>query len=313
MVRGGVGVGVGADDVNGLNNRSLDEIESGSVDIAPTDVIRRRTIVSGAITAEFVHITKCEWIECHYRGPRHLLIAYEQGASREGVTLVDGLPPSSLRDLRNKFTFVPAGHDYRERQELRSLSRMTYVYFDPARMPVLTETGDTSLLPRLHFENGALWETTYKLMGVAENAGDDDRLYLEALGTVLAHELARLEPGTSHAQTLVRGGLAMWQQRIVTAYIEEHLPEQISLAALAALVRLSPYHFCRSFKQSFGMPPHRYHTSRRIERAKTLLAKPEPSVTDIGLKVGFSQTSSFTAAFRRATGVTPTAYYRSLG
>jgi AraC family transcriptional regulator len=62
----------------------------------------------------------------------------------------------------------------------------------------------------------------------------------------------------------------------------------------------------------FGLPPHRYHTSRRIERAKALLAKPVFSVTDIGLTLGFSETSSFTAAFRKATGLTPTAYHRSL-
>jgi AraC family transcriptional regulator len=61
------------------------------------------------------------------------------------------------------------------------------------------------------------------------------------------------------------------------------------------------------------MPPHRYHAMRRIEHAKALLAKPAPSVTEIGLAVGFGQTSSFTAAFRRGTGVTPTEYHRSLG
>ena len=81
-------------------------------------------------------------------------------------------------------------------------------------------------------------------------------------------------------------------------------------AAFAQLVRLSPYYFCRAFKQSFGLPPHRYHNRRRIELAKTLLAKLTPSVTEIGLAVGFSETSSFTAAFRKATGLTPTGYRR---
>ena len=180
-------------------------------------------------------------------------------------------------------------------------------------MPVLSETTAADLAPRLHFENAALWDTTLKLTKLIESAGADNRLYLEALGTVLAHELARLDPGVAPAQPQLRGGLAAWQQRIVTDYIEEHLDQQISLATFAQLVRLSPFHFCRAFKQSFGIPPHRYHTSRRIEHAKTLLAKPAPSVTDIGLALGFSQTSSFTAAFRRATGFTPTGYYRSLG
>ena len=57
------------------------------------------------------------------------------------------------------------------------------------------------------------------------------------------------------------------------AYIEEHLAEQIPLKTLAQLVRLSPCYFCRAFKQSFGVPPHRYHSARRIEQAKALLAR----------------------------------------
>jgi AraC family transcriptional regulator len=132
------------------------------------------------------------------------------------------------------------------------------------------------------------------------------------LGRVLAQELLRLQQGSAPTKQLVRGGLAAWQQRIVTTYIEEHLAEPILLATLAELAGLSTYHFCRAFKQPFGLPPHRYHTSRRIEHAKTLLAKPALSVTDIGMTVGFSETSSFTAAFRKATGLTPSAYHRSL-
>jgi AraC family transcriptional regulator len=115
--------------------------------------------------------------------------------------------------------------------------------------------------------------------------------------------------GAQRIEAPARGGLASWQQRIVIAYIEEHLAEQIPLAGL---VRLSPYYFCRAFKQSLGLPPHRYHNTRRIEQAKILLAKPAPSVTDIGMTVGFSDTSSFTTAFRKATGLTPSAYHRSL-
>jgi AraC family transcriptional regulator len=56
----------------------------------------------------------------------------------------------------------------------------------------------------------------------------------------------------------------------------------------------------------------RYHASRRIGRAKALLAKSTCSLTDVALTVGFCETSSFTAAFRKATGLTPSAYHRSL-
>ena len=141
---------------------------------------------------------------------------------------------------------------------------------------------------------------------------ENDR-YCEALGVIVAHELLRIQRHASHREPPTRGGLAVWQQRIVVGYIEEHLAEPISLAELAKLVRLSSYYFCRAFKQSFGIPPHRYHINRRIERAKALLANPAQSVTEIGLALGFSETSSFSVAFRRTTGITPTEYRRTLG
>ena len=123
---------------------------------------------------------------------------------------------------------------------------------------------------------------------------------------------ARMNEIGPSAVSDMRGGLPGWQQKKLARYIEEHLAEELSLSSLARLVRLSPFHFSRAFKESFGMPPHRYLTSRRIERAKALLVKRKLSVTEIGFDVGFSETSSFTSAFRKVTGETPTEYRRSL-
>ncbi len=173
---------------------------------------------------------------------RHLLAVYEQGVRRDGDTFVEGLPRSSLRDLKRKLTFVPAGHEYHERQEPRVLTRVVYFYFDPAKMPTHSENGaeNAPLAPRLFFEDAALWDTALKLKRLIESGSSDNRLYLEALGVVLAHELVRLNAGAPRVDAPVRGGLAAWQQRIVTGYIEEHLGEQIPLATMAQLVRLSP-------------------------------------------------------------------------
>jgi AraC family transcriptional regulator len=109
-----------------------------------------------------------------------------------------------------------------------------------------------------------------------------------------------------------RGGLAAWQVRVTRDFIEEHVAEQISLAELARLTRLSPIHFCRAFKRSVGLPPHQYQLRRRIERAKALLADPSHSVTSIALECGFSLPGGFATAFRRATGMTPSAFRRVL-
>lgn len=109
-----------------------------------------------------------------------------------------------------------------------------------------------------------------------------------------------------------KGGLTAWQQRVVAAYIDEHLADPLPLATLSSLVRLSPFHFCRVFRQSFGDPPGRYHAARRIERAKILLGNPDLSITAIGVMVGFRETSSFTKAFRRTAGLPPSDFRRKL-
>jgi AraC family transcriptional regulator len=284
------------------------------VEIYPPDAVKRRTVTWDGMAAEMVQAMSCEKIELRFRAPLHLLAVCFQGMRSDGDTFVEGLPRSRLRDVSRKLTFVPAGHEYHEWQEPRVLTRVVYFYFDPAKMPTYLEAGvaPAPLAPRLFFEDVTLADTALKLKRLMENAGADSGPYFEALGIVLAHELVRLNAGFSRIEAPVRGGLAAWQERTVTAYIEEHLAEQIPLATLAQLVRLSRYYFCRAFKQSFGMPPHHYHVHRRVEHAKSLLAKPGSSVTDIGLALGFSETSSFTTAFHKTIGLTPTAYRRSL-
>jgi len=284
-----------------------------AVEVYPPDVVRRRAVAWDGLAAEVVQATRREKLEFRFRAPLHLLTVCDQGIRSDGDTFVEGLPRSRLRDARRKLTFVPAGHAYHEWQQPRVLTRIVYFYFDPARMPAPAEASaaPVPLAPRLFFDDTALIDTALKLMRLIEHAGAECGPYFGALGSVLAHELVRLNAGAASIEAHVRGGLAAWQQRIVDDYIEEHLAEQISLASLAQLVRLSPYYFCRAFKQSFGMPPHRYHNSRRIERAKALLARPVSSVTTVGFTVGFGETSSFSAAFRKTVGCTPTAYRRA--
>jgi AraC family transcriptional regulator len=243
-----------------------------------------------------------------------MLVIVEEGFRVSGESWVEGLPRSTLRDLRRKLTFVPAGHRYHEWQQPSQLSRAIYCYFYPRTIQLELDPGESDLLlaPRLFFENTALWETALKLRRLLDAPSLNSGLCFEALGVVLAHELVRPDARSGRDGPRSRGGLAGWQQRSVLEFIEENLAENISLTKLAGLVQLSPYHFCRAFKHSLGLPPHRYHTSRRIERAKAMLATSHVSVTNIGMTIGFSDTSSFTAVFRKTTGMTPTEYRRAI-
>ncbi|WP_213742739.1 AraC family transcriptional regulator [Bradyrhizobium sp. dw_411] len=291
-----------------------------TVEIAPGRSVRRSGMEWHGMGVELVQVTAQERVDYSFRSSRHLLAVYQQGVRRDGESDIEGAPRSTLRDVAGKLTFVPAGHHYREWYDPRTPISVTYFYFDPTALDI---DGNESLVdipfsPRLFFEDTAIQNTAAKLRQAIETPGGASQLYIEALGVVLIHELVRLNRGATQSVAsvrgdLVRGGLASWQQRIVTSYIEEHLSEQIPLATLARLARLSTFHFCRAFKQSFGVPPHRYHTNRRIEQAKAMLAERKHSVTEVGLTVGFSETSSFTAVFRKITGQTPSRYHRALG
>jgi AraC family transcriptional regulator len=297
-----------------LLNRPTVENGNQGVEVHPANAVTRRVITWNGMAAETVQATRRERMEFRFRGTRHLLVLCEQGVRSEGDTFVEGLPRSTLRDVTRKLTLVPAGRTYQEWHEPRVLTRIVYFYLDPASLPVPAEAAiaSTALAPRMLFEDATLSDTALKLGRLIETISADNGSYFEAVGTVLAHELVRINFTTKRSEAPAKGGLAAWQQRVATAYIEDHLAEPISLATLARLAGLSSYYFCRAFRQSLGMPPHRYHNHRRMERAKLLLAKREPSVTDIGLTVGYGETSSFTAAFHKTTGLTPTAYRRSL-
>jgi AraC family transcriptional regulator len=96
----------------------------------------------------------------------------------------------------------------------------------------------------------------------------------------------------------------------VLAYIEEHLAEDIALTDLAEVACLSIFHFTRAFSGAVGVPPHRYVSRRRLEMAKAMIAKRRP-LAEVALDCRFSSQSSFTRAFRRATGATPAEYRRN--
>jgi transcriptional regulator GlxA family with amidase domain len=74
---------------------------------------------------------------------------------------------------------------------------------------------------------------------------------------------------------------------------------------LARVSRVSPAHFARSFRDAFGVPPHRYLLTRRIERAKTLLRDTEMAITDIAFQTGWKSLGTFGRIFRDITGESP--------
>ena len=89
---------------------------------------------------------------------------------------------------------------------------------------------------------------------------------------------------------------------------DERYREPLVVEDLARAAGLSRAHFIREFRRAFGETPHQYLLTRRLERAATLLRSTDRSVLDICTSVGLRSVGSFTTSFRRAYGLTPTAY-----
>ncbi len=287
--------------------------DASRVEFTPSHLFERRNAQLPGLRADVVTALQRSPFDYGYKQQSHLLVAAELSERDDGETSVEGLPTSRLRNLSGRLIFVPAGHAFHGWQTPRVKMRVSNFYIDPQARLLQDDLrfGEVEFRPRLFFHDPALWKIAGKLKEETLNAGGQLTHYGEALQVLLGHELIRLQQETQPAH-LAHGGLSGWRRKQVTDFIEEHLAEEVRLSALAALVDLSPYHFARAFKESFGVPPHRYHMLRRMERAKSLLAEPGNSVTAIALGLGFAETSSFSASFRKLTGSSPREYRRRL-
>ena len=84
--------------------------------------------------------------------------------------------------------------------------------------------------------------------------------------------------------------------------------QPMDVPALARIAHVSPAHFTRTFRATFGETPHRYLQRRRVERAMFLLRETDHSVTTIGFEVGFGSPGTFSRTFRDIVGRSPRTY-----
>lgn len=143
------------------------------------------------------------------------------------------------------------------------------------------------------------------LFAELRSGGLGGRLYAESTAILLALELLRRYSSVTPATIPREGGLSRPQAQQLTSYVEEHLAGDLTLAELAAVACLSPYHFARRFKETFGSSPHQYVVRRRVERARLLLATTQWPVATIAQAVGCANESHLALHFKRLTGLTP--------
>jgi len=276
------------------------------------NVVRRRARWHG-ISAEIHCIGPREPYEARGRYPVPALTFCEHGRRKDGESRIEGSPTSTVRNVHRRMLFSPAGAEIWTWSVPIVPTTATTIIFEPQASifdGVLGSAG-LDLPPRAMFEDPAIFTTALKLKALVESPGLHGALYAETVGLMLVLELLRAAARNQPPGSAMKGGLAAWQQRTVREYIEDNLCDDLSLKVLGELARITPEHFCRAFRQSFGTPPHRYVVERRVERAKSLLADGRLSITDVALAAGFGGSAQFARAFRKYVGCSPMDFRRS--
>jgi AraC family transcriptional regulator len=171
--------------------------------------------------------------------------------------------------------------------------------------PQATPDDSPSVLPV-----GYLASSLAQLLEVARRELEHDREAAKALlataSTILQYEIERY----SGAKRSGTGGLTGWQIARVRAFIDKNLHRTIHTQDLSAIARRSPAHFSRSFKLTFGEPPHAYVVKRRLEKACHLMVTSSASLSEIALCAGFSDQAHLCRLFRQAFGQSPASWRR---
>jgi AraC family transcriptional regulator len=164
--------------------------------------------------------------------------------------------------------------------------------------------------PGVGIDDPVVRHLLHSLRPAAATPAQASALFLDHVVLALAAHIVQSYGGIDPIRALLRGGLAPWQERRAKELMSAKLNEEIPLSRLATECGLSVRHFARAFRQSTGVPPHRWLLKHRVERAKALLSDHALSLADIAVSCGFADQSHFTRVFAAMVAVSPGAWRR---
>lgn len=170
---------------------------------------------------------------------------------------------------------------------------------------------DVEMHDRVRAEDPVLPAVTAALESELDAGALGGGLYVDALKMQLCIHVLRRYANVIFRDYRSHGRLSPLQCRLVTQYVNEHIGQNISLAALAELTQLSQFAFIRKFQADFHCSPHAYVLGQRVEYAKRLLVRPDVPLKVVAANSGFSDQSHMTRIFRRMLNVTPAEFRRS--
>src|ERR1700722_2405165 len=143
------------------------------------------------------------------------------------------------------------------------------------------------------------------LAGAMEQPGGGTFMFIDCIAVAFFAHIVRAYGSVPAAGRNARGGLAPWQLQRARDFIKANLGDDPSISQVASECGLSTSYFVRAFKQTTGVPPYRWLTKQRVERAKELLQDPGRELADIAQLCGFVDQSHFTRVFSRSEGYSP--------
>lgn len=243
----------------------------------------------------------------------HVLMTY-YGAAQDS-SWRQGARRMSARTRPGSMTLIPEGQD--GRWDVEGPIEVSHVYLSDERLQssadVLAKGRHIELIGRICFEDFSAAGILELLSREAAQGDTSSSLFVEQAIDLLCTQLVRAH--SAHASlTLptVRKGLADWQVKRVTNYMQDYIDREIRLDELAALVDMSRFHFCTAFRLATSQTPHEWLTALRITQARHMLATTDLPVTAVALAVGYQTPSSFAASFRKLTGTTPTMFRKDI-
>lgn len=251
--------------------------------------------------------------------PQQMEISIAVRGRHDGwVSRTGGGVHQKTRPVPGAIWLSPIGISDNDIHVAKPLQQILHLYVPAQSFRTLAEEYGLSASPAhsIHYLAGLQDEVIHQLgLAVLEELSSETaggRILAETCSLMLAARVAQSygEGWSIKDPKIVGRGLDNIRLRRVQDYVVEHMEDDISVADLAAVANLSAYHFTRLFTAATGLPPHRFVGQQRLERAMTLLAAGEQTLSEIALSCRFSSQASFSRAFRRSTGLAPGQYRR---
>lgn len=190
--------------------------------------------------------------------------------------------------------------------------RCSLLVLDPNRMNQIAyeSTGHQpiELIPQHAMFDPFIEQVGRSLTTELEQGQPGCQLFAEALTTMLGVHLLRNYSTYQKALRHDEQGLTKRQLQQAIDYIQAHLREGLTIAAIASQIEMSHYHFTRLFKQSMGLAPYQYVIQQRLQLAQVLLKTTTLTMSAIAHQAGFSNQNQMSIQFRQRLGITPSQY-----